>query len=682
MIKLTWNYWHRLLLITAWLLLLSFNMFAQSNSIDSLSKLLQVAQHDSTRIDLHFQLYVILSDYDLSRADDNLETAFKLIKKENDKPNAAYYYSSKGGVLFDLAKYDESKAYYDTALVLYNELITSSKNPSELNYNKLARADCLSGLGLLSAKLYYFQESIKYYLDAIESISDIHSAQRDNKLLYLYANIASDYYELEEFGNALKYDRESLNYLNAKEDIDGYVIGHLFVADDYGGLFQFDSAFAHLEKVRSVVNNLNKPNLNLRFHLIAGGVYRKKKEWTYALDGYKKADQAALMMKDEFQSLNSEEGIAACYLNLGLLPKAREIAVIALDKSNRLNVPLGKMLSLKLLTEIEEKSGNVAKAFDYQKQFIIVSDSMKKEKVERQMHEIEMKYQNEKKEKEILELQKSNALQSLSLQKQSTFNYFLVGSIVALLTTGFLGYRNLRHRQLLAKQNDQLQQQRIRELEKDRQLVAVDSLLKGQEEERSRMAKDLHDGLGGILSGVKLSLGAMKGNILLSDENTRIFSRVLDQLDNSITEMRRVAHNMMPEALVKLGLQQAIQDYCDGLNELVPTPFKVQFHGLAIRMQGATEIVIYRIVQELLNNIVKHAAATDVLVQIMRHDNNLTITVEDNGKGFDVGSVQNKGSGLGNVRSRVDYLKGHLDIQSIPGKGTSTHIDFVIQDTQ
>ena len=96
----------------------------------------------------------------------------------------------------------------------------------------------------------------------------------------------------------------------------------------------------------------------------------------------------------------------------------------------------------------------------------------------------------------------------------------------------------------------------------------------------------------------------------------------------------------------------------------------------------ATEIVIYRIVQELLNNIVKHAAATEVLVQIMRHDNNLNITIEDNGKGFDVSSSQNKGNGLGNVRSRVDYLKGQLDIQSVPGKGTSIHIDFVIQDTQ
>jgi signal transduction histidine kinase len=137
---------------------------------------------------------------------------------------------------------------------------------------------------------------------------------------------------------------------------------------------------------------------------------------------------------------------------------------------------------------------------------------------------------------------------------------------------------------------------------------------------------------------------------------------------------------MMPEALVKLGLQQAIQDYCDGLNESIQLHFKVQFHGLENRLEDATEIVVYRIVQELLNNVVKHADATIVLVQVMRHESNLSITIEDNGKGFDVSSSP-KGDGLNNVRSRVDYLKGQLDIQSVPGKGTSVHIDFTIQDT-
>ena len=98
-----------------------------------------------------------------------------------------------------------------------------------------------------------------------------------------------------------------------------------------------------------------------------------------------------------------------------------------------------------------------------------------------------------------------------------------------------------------------MQQQRIRELEKDKQLVAVDSMLKGQEEERSRLAKDLHDGLGGLLSGVKFSLSNMKDNLIITPDNMAVFERSLDMIDTSIKELRRVAHNMMPEMLTNLG---------------------------------------------------------------------------------------------------------------------------------
>jgi len=654
---------------------------AQNKDIDSLTQLLKNATADTIRMDLHFSLYLKLTDYDLDRAKYHLEEAYKLAKIKDSQYYTAYYLMSKGGLYFDMAKYNESRRSYDSSLLLYDLLLKSATTPEQIKKYKLGKADGLIGKGLLSAKLYFFQESIQYYLQAIASMDDIDGDEKSSRLLILYADIASDYYELEEFDQALKYDRMGLAYVNPEYDIDGYVISNLFVADDFSGLSQFDSSFAYLNKVRPIVNRLNKPNLNVRFYIILGGIYRKKKEWSAALASFQKSKEASEIMKDEFQLLNSIEGMAASYMNLGNLTKARELASMSLQKSTKVNVPLGKVLSLQLLTELEEKSGNIQAAFDYQKQLIQVSDSMKKVKIERQMLETEAKYQNEKKEKEILQLQKDNALQSLSLQKKSAFNYFLIGSVVALLITGFLGYRNLRHRQQLARQRDELQQQRIRELEKDKQLVAVDALLKGQEEERSRMAKDLHDGLGGMLSGVKLSLGSMKGNIILSEENTRLFARVLDQLDHSINEMRRVAHNMMPEALVKLGLQQAIQDYCDGLNESNLFRFTIQFHGLENRLQAATEIVIYRVVQELLNNVVKHAGATEILVQVMRHDNNLNITIEDNGKGFDTSRPESKGHGLSNVRSRVDYLKGQMDIQSVPGKGTSVHIDFTIQES-
>ena len=381
------------------------------------------------------------------------------------------------------------------------------------------------------------------------------------------------------------------------------------MADDFSGLSRFDSSSAYLEKVRPLVLQLNKPNLDVRYYYILGGIHRKRGEWVNALLNFQKAHEAAEKMKDDFQMLNSAEGMAASYLHLNNLPKARELALMVLDKSNNVNLPIGKDQSLQLLVSIEEKSGNIAKAFEYQKQWILVSDSMKKVKVQRQMQETEEKYQNEIKEKKILQLEKSSALQTLSLQKKSTFNYFLIGSLCAVLVTGFLVYRNLRNRQQMAKQQDELQRQRIRELEKDRQLVAIDSMLKGQEEERSRLAKDLHDGLGGLLSGVKFSLSNMKDNLVITPDNMAVFERSLDMLDTSIRELRRVAHNMMPEMLDKFGLDEAVKDFCSTVNATKLLVVNYRSLGMEGRMEKGTEIIMFRIIQELMNNILKHAMA-------------------------------------------------------------------------
>jgi signal transduction histidine kinase len=173
----------------------------------------------------------------------------------------------------------------------------------------------------------------------------------------------------------------------------------------------------------------------------------------------------------------------------------------------------------------------------------------------------------------------------------------------------------------------------------------------------------------------------MKDNLIVTPDNMAVFERSLDMIDTSIRELRRVAHNMMPEALVKFGLQQAVQDYCDSLQETKQYKISCHFHEIDKRIEPTTEIIVYRIIQELLNNVVKHAQASEVLVQVMRHNDNLNITIEDNGKGFDISGIEHaKGAGLHNVRSRVDYLKGHMDIRSEPGKGTSVHIDCNLTD--
>jgi two-component system NarL family sensor kinase len=339
-----------------------------------------------------------------------------------------------------------------------------------------------------------------------------------------------------------------------------------------------------------------------------------------------------------------------------------------------------KLKSLTILGAVEEKAGNINRAFYYQKERLVLKDTLEKEDVQKKVRELDAQYQSGLKDSRIEQMNKEKEIDKLEGEKKSLLIYVLTGGLAAIVLIGFISYRGFRSKQNLAKQTEALQLQRIKELELEKQLIAYNGLLKGQEEERSRMAKDLHDGLGGMLSSVKLTLGAMKGNTILTEDNTRLFSKALDQLDHSINEMRRVAHNMMPEALVKFGLQQAIEDYCNGLREGSTLKFNAQFHGLEKRMDGPTEIIVYRIIQELLNNVVKHAKATEVLVQVMRHGNNLNITVEDNGLGVPDSVDSKKGAGLVNVQARVDYLKGTMDVQSIAGKGTSIHIDCTISD--
>lgn len=156
-----------------------------------------------------------------------------------------------------------------------------------------------------------------------------------------------------------------------------------------------------------------------------------------------------------------------------------------------------------------------------------------------------------------------------------------------------------------------------------------------------------------------------------------VFERSLDMIDTSIKELRRVAHNMMPEMLTKFGLDEALREYCNTINATKLLTVKYQSHGMTARMDKSSEIIIYRIIQELLNNTLKHAAAKEAFVQLIREDSRLNIVVEDNGKGFDANfSENNKGAGWVNIRSRVEYLKGQLDIHSEQGKGTLVNIEF------
>lgn len=170
----------------------------------------------------------------------------------------------------------------------------------------------------------------------------------------------------------------------------------------------------------------------------------------------------------------------------------------------------------------------------------------------------------------------------------------------------------------------------------------------------------------------------MKGNLIMTPENQQAFERSMDMLDSSIREMRRVANNMMPEVLVRFGLDRALRDFCDDVNGAGALKVSYQSVGMEqVEVQQTTAIAVYRIAQELLNNTIKHAGASSAIIQLSKTASGIDLTVEDNGKGFDTRILtESKGMGWSNIQNRVDYLKGRMNVQSVPGKGTTVNIEI------
>ena len=317
-----------------------------------------------------------------------------------------------------------------------------------------------------------------------------------------------------------------------------------------------------------------------------------------------------------------------------------------------------------VLSFIAARDGDFKASYQAKQKGDSIQQLLLNEQVMKSTTELEKKYELEKKNGQII-------LQQAQLEKTKILNVVLIGSVAILLIISILGYTSYQQKQ-------KFQQQRISELETQQQLTATEAVLKGEEQERTRLAKDLHDGLGGMLSGIKYSFNTMKGNLIMTQENALAFERSMDMLDSSIKEMRRVAHNMMPEALVKFGLDTALKDFCNDINltGVLRTSY-LSINVENVMIDQTTAITVYRIVQELINNTIKHAGAANAIVQLTKSNDILSVTVEDDGKGFDKNLLNAaKDIGWSNIQNRVDFLKASLDVKTENGKGTSVLIEL------
>jgi len=577
-------------------------------------------------------------------------------------------YWGLGNIQYDRGDYLHSILNYEKAIVCFNK--TKALKKIRLRYEGLV----LNNLGALYALLNDLETAHSYYTRSIKQLEGLKDSAG---IAIAYFNISYIFSDIKEWGRAKEHLVKSLAYLNDKKKPDVSMPNICRLITACLALSQGKEARSYLRRIE-VVSNLNIDHLSKSYyHNALGQCKRGNNDLHGAIGELTQSYREAILFNDPYfiadvahelsLTFRRQKNYVECerYLNIYLrLAKAFDYKPMVTEAYND-------------YSELERIKGNLIKALEYKTEEQLYADSLVRAHNHARIFLVDAKFEANKKEQEIIKLQKEKEIQALLIREKTSLLYTGLGVFVFFCIAALLIYRNVAQKQKIAEQNELLNEERIKTLEKDNQLLVADSILKGQEEERRRMAKDLHDGLGGLLSGVKFSLLNMKTNMILNAENVLVFERSLDMLDHSINELRRVAHNMMPEALIKFGLVQAVNDYCDALNKT--GIFKIDFQtvGMAKRISDSSEIIIYRIVQELLNNVAKHANASKVLVQISRHDSHLSITVEDNGHGFNV-AQQTQGAGWLNIRSRVEYLRGKVDLLS-SAKGTSVAIDFMVE---
>ncbi len=268
-----------------------------------------------------------------------------------------------------------------------------------------------------------------------------------------------------------------------------------------------------------------------------------------------------------------------------------------------------------------------------------------------------------------LKIQQQKELQQAAIEKQKLWRNIILGiAFFSLITLGFL-YNRYRLRQ----KNRYQQQLNIQQNE------LFNAIAVTQDQERKRIAEDIHDSLGSILSAAKLKLSALKEEqVMLSDLQAGNWQVTLQLLDEASAELRNISHNIMPATLSKLGLVAALKNLLSTISSSSGMHLSFSSHDFENRIEEYAEMSIYRIVLELITNIVKHAEASKVTVQLIKYPDSINLSVEDNGRGYNYEEAlqAKKGIGLGNILSRVEYLNGKIDVDTMPGRGTAVIIDF------
>ena len=619
-----------------------WSLFGAAQSIEALKQKIASTKDLRKQVDLY-------NDLHLAEHKANIKTAIIGAEKNLLRSRSIGYDKGQVDALLNLVFINEK---------ISNKTLQESRLKEAITIaNKLKNDSLLANCNMAFSQQYFatadYVKSVEY---GLESLRISERTNNTRGIIRAKSKLAQVYQMTEDLPKAQKMLEDILILPEAIRY--SYNITLHTLANIYGMQGKYSEALAMDEKGLKYCDSMGLPFAKTAFYdnmancYMYSGNFEKAREFFYISLQIDSTANDYRLMSDTYLNLgqlhmmNDKESAAITYLNRAIL------------LSKQVSYKEATASAYKVLSEIYQKNGLLDSSIVNLKKHYLYRDSIRNINSENKISELQTIYETEKKENEIQS-------QKLELNNQRTGIIVLTAALGILCLLALLVYRKKQHQSKFQLQKEIIQQQRM----------ATAAIILAEENERNRIGTDLHDGIGQMVSAAKMNLSVLDSDLDFSNPMQKEkFNNVIKMLDESCGEIRAVSHQMMPLAMFDSSVSEAVQTFVQRIDKnLIAVDYYTE--GIC-KLSKEKESILYRILQEYINNVIKHAKATTLSISIHHADTETAVTVEDDGIGFDRSKLKNDGIGLSNIQSRVNFLGGDIEFDSRPGAGTlvSMHI--------
>ncbi len=612
---------------------------AQTKKVDSLRQVYYTSVNKEQQLQTLFALCDQVNSINLDSLNLYTAKAFSLASSTNNRLGQIQTAFYRATYFTKTSKLPVAAAIIDSAINVLNK-----KEDVPLRYRFL----------ILKTNILVRSDKQKEAIN--NGLELLHAAEQSNDYLtQIRAKIGIGwaYMEIEQYRNALNWflDAVAMEKTIAMEKRQPSLYSN--IAAVYNNLYKNDSAEIFCKLAIELAKKKDDLTFQANAYFIYAGIYSDGSSQAKSEQLLEEGLRIRRLIGDPFYIVSDIFQIGSFYATIHETDKGIALLKEGIAMAHQNNMYVKLPILFTALAENYKAAGNYQLYSNALDTLIVLKDSLYKKNSAEALAEMQTKYEVQKKENTIIQ-------QQYDITKKNYFIYSIIGILAATLLFGLAFFQNRKKSQALHLQAMEIEQKR----------KITQAVMQAEEEERKRIAGDLHDSVAQKMVVAKLNLEALANQLQLQEPGQKIYNNISTLLEESTAEVRDLSHSMMPQDFALTGLADTIKNFLD---KIVSPNLHIYFNasGNFTFIEENTALMVYRVVQECVQNVLKHAQATKLHVTVNAENNELDITLEDNGIGFNINNPNLVNSnGLKNIQSRILYLNGKVDINSTPGNGT------------